>query len=281
MLNKDENRLLIFDNFEIDRNLPKYQGESNTHGILTTLSGSSWNAMMPSGITTSSFMMGGVDVIAKLNEPPRPLLIEWFIKLFKRTPKPKYTVQQFFKSVKNSTEELGSIERRLAGYEEMLISAIDAGQTAFAERIKANIEVVRTETQLFAKGLTTVITEEQIIDFYKDSVKGIRLDWVKNFTRIIPSEIIKTKKSLDELCVFDNYVIMHYDPMAKSYQMTLEEIEREKDPILFGVIKGSNKLYFVGDWEDEVCDLTLDKLVSKFGEDAIKQNDLTVNINIK
>ena len=39
-----------------------------------------------------------------------------------------------------------------------------------------------------------------------------------------------------------------------------EEIKK-RDPIVFGVIAGSNKLYYITDWVDEYCDLTLAKFV--------------------
>ena len=39
--------------------------------------------------------------------------------------------------------------------------------------------------------------------------------------------------------------------------MTNEEIERKRDPILFGVIKDSNKLYYIDEWEDELCNLKI------------------------
>jgi hypothetical protein len=44
--------------------------------------------------------------------------------------------------------------------------------------------------------------------------------------------------------------------------MTKAEVEKAKDPILFGVLKGTRNLYFIGDWIDEYCDLTLDKFLS-------------------
>jgi hypothetical protein len=63
------------------------------------------------------------------------------------------------------------------------------------------------------------------------------------------------------LKIFDNYVILHFDPEGKSTQLTEEEIRRKKDPILFGVFGESRRLYFIGDWKDEFCDLTLEELI--------------------
>jgi hypothetical protein len=214
----------------------------------------------------------GSDTVVK-----KPSIINKLLQAFGARKK-VITIEQFFKHIKNGAEEIGLIDNRIAGYEELLQNAVDAGQTALVESLKDNINVVKIESQLLAQDLKTVITEDQVIEFYKQSEKGIRLDWIKNFGRMIPKELVSTKRKLDELEIFDNYVIMHYDPKAKSYKMTKAEKEKRKDPILFGVIKGSRKLYFVGDWEDEVCDLTLDKLVGEFGKEAITKNDLSVTV---
>lgn len=47
---------------------------------------------------------------------------------------------------------------------------------------------------------------------------------------------------------------------------------RAKDPILFGMIANSDKLYFVADWTDDYCDLTLDKMLKVIGKDVLKVN---------
>ena len=71
---------------------------------------------------------------------------------------------------------------------------------------------------------------------------------------------------------------MHYDPNKEASEMTEKEVEDKKDPILFGLIQGSDKLYFVGDWIDDVCDLTFDELVEVLGEDGIDETKLDVNM---
>ena len=53
--------------------------------------------------------------------------------------------------------------------------------------------------------------------------------------------------------------------------MTAKEIEKAKDPILFGVIKESNKLFYVGDWIDEHCDLTLEKFLEVMEMETAKE----------
>ena len=84
------------------------------------------------------------------------------------------------------------------------------------------------------------------------------MNWIKNFTRLIPVDIQEEVSKLVQDEVFDNFVILHYDPNDTGEELTKKEIERKKDPIIFGVIKESRKLYFINDWIDEYCDLTLD-----------------------
>lgn len=103
------------------------------------------------------------------------------------------------------------------------------------------------------------------------------MDYIKNYARPIPQEVIDKKLKADNLHVFDNYVVLHYDPQKKSYAQTSKEkeIERQKkaDPILFGLIKGSRNLYYVADWIDEYCDLTLDKFLKVTDDKDIKIED--------
>ena len=85
--------------------------------------------------------------------------------------------------------------------------------------------------------------------------------------------------------VFDNYVILHYDPEGNSVAMTNkekeEEVRKAKDPILFGVISGSNKLYYICDWIDEVIgdDLTWDTVVDSLGKEILERGFLTEKID--
>lgn len=156
----------------------------------------------------------------------------------------------------------------------MIEQAHLVGQTALEEELRAKWKVYCFEALLVANQMTRVISEERLIEFVSGCQKGLRLDWIKNFIRIIPSDLAQKKIDIDKLCVFDNYVILHYDPENKNNQWTKEEIqkelERRKDPILFGVIDGSNKLYYIGDWKDEYCDLTWDAIAEKIEEKHLR-----------
>lgn len=41
----------------------------------------------------------------------------------------------------------------------------------------------------------------------------------------------------------------------------------KKDPILFGLMTERRVLYFVGDWVDDFCNLTLDQIADVLGYD--------------
>jgi hypothetical protein len=65
--------------------------------------------------------------------------------------------------------------------------------------------------------------------------------------------------------VFDNYALLHYDPKAKAFSLTAAQEAAKRDPILFGLIEGVRKLYFVADWKDDECDLTMDEVARVLG----------------
>ena len=88
---------------------------------------------------------------------------------------------------------------------------------------------------------------------------------------MIPESLQAVKRDADERFIFDNYVVMHHDPTGKSWAETeAERKSRERDPILFGVIEGRRRLYHLGDWTDDFCDLTLDQVADSLDKDAIK-----------
>ena len=189
------------------------------------------------------------------------------------------SAQDFFNSLKLSPNILEKDKSMIDQYETVMRNASANGQTALVEKVLAMKDVVMGEIKLISLGLKKYLTEEQIVKFYSmvnDDKRHLKLTWIKNFARVIPSDVTELKKKMDQALVFDNYVILHYDPKSTGVCDTEEEIKKKKDPILFGVIAGSNKLYFIADWIDEVCDLTLDKLVDTLGEKALTINNKTV-----
>lgn len=179
------------------------------------------------------------------------------------------SVVEFFSHVKHGVEELKIVEERARGYQEALSRASKSGQVALSEELERGLQAYRAETKFLALGHSKFLTEESLVKFVNQCKRGLRLDYVKNFTRLIPTELVEMKSRLDEREVFDNYVVLHYDPENKGAAETKAEVEARKDPILFGLIEGGNRLYYIGDWVDEYCDLTLDKIAESLGAESI------------
>jgi hypothetical protein len=110
-----------------------------------------------------------------------------------------------------------------------------------------------------------------MVSFVKQCERGIKLDYIKNFTRPLPQEVVLKIERVNQLEVFDNYVVLYYDPDGKIYKETAREEAKRRDPIVFGVIAGSTKLYYIADWVDEYCDLTLEKFIDAIG---VKKEEL-------
>lgn len=265
MLNRSGTELQILESFSVDRGLPKYSKKEvkrgNQKGIF---------------IGSSS---GEIEFTESSSDPWAPRIQtkdyrgNWFTRwLQKRRERPTLSIESFFESVKNTTEEIKIVKERAAGYEKALQAAQKNGQRALVDKLKAGIQAYRAESQMLSIGITKFVTSKTIIEFYKKCPKGLRLDHIRNFTRTIPAELSQLKVRADELEIFDNYAVLHYDPQAKSYAETEKEktarIAKERDPILFGLIKGRDDLYVLGDWIDEFCDLTLDQMADILGTPA-------------
>lgn len=140
------------------------------------------------------------------------------------------------------------------------------GQEAQKERIFKEMIIDKYESILWSCGYNRYISEEDLLKFAKESKKQLSLDYIKNYMGVIPDDVLDKKLKMDMLEIFDNYVVLHYDPDKKNSEMTKQEKEVAKDPILFGVLCGSKKLYYIADWIDENCDLTWKDLEEFFEE---------------
>lgn len=182
----------------------------------------------------------------------------------------KIDVIKFFDLVKLTTQkEVDDYYGRIGSYLAALKDAKEMGQTTLVDKWLGRIFTVKYESILRSKGFEKRITEAQLVSFVKKSEKGISLSYIKNFSRPIPKEVKEKKLEADSLHVFDNYVVLYYDPEGKVYKPTQAEREKERqrkaDPILFGVIANNRCLYYIADWVDDYCDLTLDKFLEVSG----------------
>jgi len=307
MLTKDKKRLLVLENFFVDKTLPKFSSTNEIREdaftqVLETqpslgFDNDGWEDNYGGIIRhrpEDESYWDGISFSTK-NEIQRQYINQYydyligkrklkgnFIKqaiwqivkkliLKKSVVKSQGTVEEFFINIKQNTQELSKVDVKLQSYKKYLEKIKTTGQQALQEEIKKSIYQASKEALLFSINYTKYLTEENIISFTLLTERGIRLDWIKNFARHIPESVILKKKRCDDLGIFDNYVILHYDPNKKSVALTEKEKERKKDPILFGLIKGVRNLYFVDDWIDEICDLTFLEIAEKIGNKQITE----------
>jgi len=192
---------------------------------------------------------------------------------------------EFFSQVKLAIEASSVYIDRTVPYLKALKMANISGQTALKETLTMNLVNNKYESVLFAHGLYKVLTEEALIEFYKKSEKGLKLTYIENYGKIIPVDIVEQIHEINQLEVFDNYCILHYDPNGEVFLNTKKEKEKERakrrDPVLFGMLSGSHKLYYINDWEDEFCDLSFDKIMDTLDKELVEQNFLKESIQIE
>jgi len=180
------------------------------------------------------------------------------------------TPEVFFNKIKKSKKEIKIIDSIIEKYLEQIKQAEILGQTALVEKLKSEIEIVKNETLAVLCGVKEYLSQSQIEKLLKKSSRNIEITKVSNFIRPIPKKLVSIKERLDKEKVFSEYVILHYDPKKENTELTKKEKERKKDPILFGLIKGSRNFYFIGDWIDEYCNLTLKEAINIIEEKSNK-----------
>ena len=140
------------------------------------------------------------------------------------------------------------------------------GQKRSLGKLKYLTEILKDEEKLIEFGITTFIYRDTIEDYIdhvdKNVVKIIELE---NYMREIPDELVEVIEKTKD--IFTNFYIVFTDYTGKE-ERRVETARKEKDPILFGCFQNreyvADRFYFLGDWIDEYCDLTLDKLVEKY-----------------
>lgn len=141
------------------------------------------------------------------------------------------------------------------------------GQRKAIKKLMFHLECIEKEREIVQMGINTFIyrddIEEYIDNIAKDAVKIIELE---NYEREVPDEIVDVIAATRDK--FDQLYIVFTDYTGKVERQIAKE-RRDKDPILFGTFQDQSnravidRFYYLGDWEDEYCDLTLDKLVNE------------------
>lgn len=189
---------------------------------------------------------------------------------------PPVAVFQFVKK-RFTLLEQSKLSVRLERVCQLLEIAKDCNQIALQDKINEKFGRFLKEQEMISCGFTQFIEKEYLQMFVNRCSKQnvLKLTKLKNYIRLIPKDIRKRLEKAQKTNLFDDYIILHTDPDNKAVEKTKEE---KKDPILFGIIAESNRYYVIGDWVDEFCDITMDKIIATLD---LEQNDVTLETNVE
>lgn len=158
---------------------------------------------------------------------------------------------------------------------ELLNKYIETGQTVAAKKLIFHLETIEREREVIKEGIDTFVYRDEIIQYIQDVAKEtVKIIDLKHYEREIPDEIYDAFLKVKD--IFDQFYVVFTD-YTGVVQRQIEKERRDKDPILFGAFLDEKsgtmieRMYFIGDWVDEYCDLTLDKMVNVMEKQTNKQ----------
>ncbi|GLO66266.1 hypothetical protein [Oceanobacillus kimchii] len=181
----------------------------------------------------------------------------------------KYTPSEYFNFVKDRKEKADDemLSRIYDNSLELLNKYQQTGQLKGARKLIFHLETLEKEKKVIDMGIDTFVYEDEITNYIQnvadDVVKIIEL---KNYEREVPDDIALAVEKVKDL--FDEFYVVFTDYTGEVEKQIRQE-RIDKDPILFGVFQKEDlnvvidRFYYIGDWEDEYCTLTLDKMVNQ------------------
>ena len=140
------------------------------------------------------------------------------------------------------------------------------GQVESMKKLCFLADTLVKEEKLIELGITTYVYKDTVEDYISNVAdKTVKIIELSRYMREIPDELVETVEKSKSL--FDEFYVVFTDYTGKE-ERKVEKERRDKDPILFGVFKNdtsvADRFYFLGDWVDEYCDLTLDKMIEQY-----------------
>ena len=182
------------------------------------------------------------------------------------------TPKEYFDILKGKREEATS-EKLRAMYDaanRMMRKYTITGQKSGAEKLYKFAQVCEKELKAVEAGINTYVNRQDIDEYInKIASKSVVIIELENYERDIPDDVVDKIADLQEKNIFDQFFVVFTD-YTGGERKKVEKKRQDKDPILFGAMKigrqYNTRLYYIADWVDDYCDLTLDKLVSEFSK---------------
>lgn len=190
------------------------------------------------------------------------------------------TPAEYFEQIKDAKET--TTDKSLKTLYENTLSLIKkykiTGQRLFLRKLIFTINNITKEKQLLDLGIDTFVYKSRIEDYIDDVANDcVKIIELENYPREIPNEIVETIEKTKN--IFNQFYVVFTDYTGKETKR-VEKEKRNADPILFGVFLDEkqkiicDRFYFLGDWIDEYCDLTFDKMVYEYDKEKRERIDL-------
>lgn len=182
---------------------------------------------------------------------------------------PVINPSEYFDYVKSRKQKMSDadLDRIYDNCIELLNKYKLTGQTQAMRKLIFHLDTIEKEREIIKHGITTFVYEDEVRHYIKDIASDVvKIIELENYPREVPDNI--TQRVADTKELFDVFYVVFTDYTGE-VESAVQKERRDKDPILFGVFKDDSvssiidRFYFIGDWEDEYCDLTLDKMVSE------------------
>ena len=178
------------------------------------------------------------------------------------------TPSQYFDFLKGAKQNI-TTEALKNSYDSFLTLASKyqkLGQVESLKKLCFLADTLVKEEKLIEMGITTYVYKDTIEDYITNVAdKTVKIIELSRYMREIPDELVDTVEKTKN--IFDEFYVVFTDYTGKE-ERKIEKERRDKDPILFGVFKNqtnvADRFYFLGDWVDEFCDLTLDKMIEQY-----------------
>lgn len=194
------------------------------------------------------------------------------------------TASEYFQMVKAKKQEI-TLDVLKACFDNMALLAQKYNKTGQIDNLKKLhflTSILSKEEAVIKMGINKFIYRDDIIEFTDNVTKhAVKIIEAKNYVREIPDEVVEIMEKTRE--IFSNFYILYTD-YTGTEERRVEKKKREKDPILFGVFQNgsprsidyciSDRFYVLGEWVDEYCDLTLDKMIAMMDKNPVHEIEI-------
>ncbi|MBX0320298.1 hypothetical protein [Shouchella clausii] len=189
------------------------------------------------------------------------------------TDKQTFTPEEYFNFLKNKKNKCTDSQLNEV-YEnalKMITKYKKTNQVVALKKLIFHLDCIEQEREAIKAGIDTFVYKKDIQMFINNVAdKTVKIIELSRYEREIPDEVLDAYQKVKD--IFNEFYVVFTDYTGEMEQKVAEE-RREKDPILFGTFKDKKssegnksasiyeRFYYIGDWIDEYCDLTLEQMI--------------------